>query len=36
LIGLAIQQRGKHVADAVVVDLAADLVAAAVDAAEDD
>lgn len=35
LIGRAIQERGIHVADAVVVDLAADLVAAALDAAED-
>lgn len=35
LIGHSIQERGKAVADAVVVDLGADLVAAAVNAAED-
>jgi hypothetical protein len=35
LIGLTIRERGKDVADAVVVDLAADFIAAAVDAAED-
>jgi hypothetical protein len=35
LIGLSIQERGKTVADAVVLDLATDLVAAAVNAAED-
>jgi hypothetical protein len=35
LIGLSIQERGKDVPAGVVVDLAADLVAAAVDAAED-
>jgi hypothetical protein len=35
LIGLSIREHGTNVADDVVVDLAADLVAAAVDAAED-
>jgi len=34
LIGLSIRERGTNVADDVVIDLAADLVAAAVDAAE--
>src|SRR5262249_31718438 len=34
LIGLSIRERGTNVADDVVVDLAADLVAATVDAAE--
>jgi hypothetical protein len=35
LIGLTIRERGKDIADAVVVDLPADFFAAAVDAAED-
>ena len=35
LIGLSIRERGTNIADDVVVDLAADLVAAAVDAAEE-
>jgi hypothetical protein len=35
LIGLSIHERGKEVADAVIVDLGADLITAAVDATED-